>query len=253
MPEHNAKEVDYVPRLPKLEGAFNFRDVGGLPVRGGGRTREGRLFRSDTLQALTDEDVRTLVAELGIGTVVDLRAAHEAITEGRGPLAKQSTVYLNVSLPVARNPIPAAAPGQMTTEIYLRNLEPASSLSRAIALIAAAIDRPLVVHCAAGKDRTGVTVAVLLDIIGVEQEAIVADYLATAPNLDRMNERFETWTQYRLHRASMPTEIYRIEEAAIRLFLDGLYSRYGGGRQWALDSGVDPVLLDLLTRALVER
>ena len=71
-----------------LEGAFNFRDLGGLRLPDGRRIRQGRLFRSDTLQALTPGDVRVLLDELGLRTVVDLRLAKEVEEEGRGPLGE---------------------------------------------------------------------------------------------------------------------------------------------------------------------
>jgi protein-tyrosine phosphatase len=66
-----------------LTGAFNFRDLGGLPTADGRRTRSGLLFRSDTLQALTEADVTQLVRSLGVMLVMDLRDAGEAIGEGR--------------------------------------------------------------------------------------------------------------------------------------------------------------------------
>lgn len=68
-------------------GTANFRDLGGLPTENGGRTRSGRLFRSDTLQELTEPDVDVLVHEIGLRLVVDLRASGEVETEGRGLLA----------------------------------------------------------------------------------------------------------------------------------------------------------------------
>ena len=66
---------------PALTGAFNFRDLGGLPTADGRRTRPGRLFRSDTLQALTVADVTHLVASLGVVLVIDLRDTDEAVEQ----------------------------------------------------------------------------------------------------------------------------------------------------------------------------
>jgi protein-tyrosine phosphatase len=68
---------------PALTGAFNFRDLGGLPTADGRRTRPGRLFRSDTLQALTEADVTYLVESLSVMLVIDLRDTDEAVEQGR--------------------------------------------------------------------------------------------------------------------------------------------------------------------------
>jgi hypothetical protein len=76
--------------LPPLDGAFNFRDLGGLPAAGGQAVRAGVLFRSDTLQALTEQDVTRLVDALGVELIVDLRGGAEAVEQGRGLLAGAS-------------------------------------------------------------------------------------------------------------------------------------------------------------------
>jgi hypothetical protein len=90
---------------PALTGAFNFRDLGGLPTADGRRTRPGRLFRSDTLQALTEADVTHLVESLGVMLVIDLRDSDEAVEQGRGLLGQSSLGYVNLPLKAA----PAAA------------------------------------------------------------------------------------------------------------------------------------------------
>ena len=177
--------------LPALSGAFNFRDLGGLPTAEGRLTRAGRLFRSDTLQALTEADVTYLIQALGVMLVMDLRDADEAVEQGRGLLDRSPLCYVN--LPLEAAPAANAAPGRVggaTLDFYLGHLDSTSSvLPLALQILAVSLTRPTVVHCAAGKDRTGLVVALVLGIAGVRDEAIVADYMATAQNMQRINER----------------------------------------------------------------
>jgi protein-tyrosine phosphatase len=233
----------------KLTGAYNFRDLGGLATRDGGRLRHGRLFRSDTLQELTDEDVARLVDELKIAFVIDLRQAAEAVEEGRGPLARLPVSYANV--PLVDVDAPAGAPGELTVTQYLDHLEHDPNLVVAVELVASVVHRPTVFHCAAGKDRTGVVTALVLGLLGVDDEQIIADYMVTATHMDRITERFGRWPRYRRNMASLPAEIYRVEEHTIRTFLRELAHRYGGAAGWARTKGVDPDVERRLAAALL--
>jgi protein-tyrosine phosphatase len=245
------------PAAATLTGAFNFRDLGGLPTIDGRRTRSGLLFRSDTLQALTKEDVAHLVKSLSVMLVMDLRDAGEAIGEGRGLLGDSPLSYVNIPLepaPTVAAPSHAApAPGSATLDFYLGHLDPGSPvLPLALQILAVALTRPAVVHCAAGKDRTGLVVALVLSVIGVRDEAIVADYMATAQNMPRINERFQSWPRYREHMAAADPELYHVQEHAIQAFLRELDQRHGGARTWATRRGVPGSLLDMLTDRLLE-
>jgi len=231
-----------------LSGAYNFRDLGGMRARGGGVLRTGRLFRSDTLQELTDDDVARLVDELQLAFVIDLRQAAEAVEEGRGPLARLPVCYANVPLVDLDS---AGAPGELTATQYLDHLEHDPNLVVAVELVASVVHRPTVLHCAAGKDRTGVVTALLLGLLGVAHEQIVEDYMVTATNMDRITERFGRWPRYRQNMASLPAEIYRVEERTIRTFLRELDHRYGGAAGWARARGVEPEVERRLAAALL--
>jgi protein-tyrosine phosphatase len=236
--------------LSPLGGAFNFRDLGGLKTRDGRSTRRGRLFRSDTLQALTPEDVVRLLAEIGLEAIVDLRVAHEVAEEGRGPLASHPKIsYLNTPLAMASAVgVPAE---EVLNALYLGSLAPGSMLPSAVGHVAALAGRPTVFHCAAGKDRTGLVAAVVLRLLGVDDEVIVADYMASAHNMPRMLQRFASWPRYRDHLAGMPPQVYAVEEPPIRLFLAELDKRYGDAHTWALSNGIRVEVLHELVRALV--
>ncbi|MHC1559085.1 tyrosine-protein phosphatase [Actinomycetospora sp. C-140] len=232
-------------------GTRNFRDLGGLPAGAGRRTRHGVLFRSDTLQALGDADVALLVERLGLEVVIDLRVGAEAVEQGRGPLASRDVTYLNAPLrEAAPNDEP---PARQALLFSLAHLEaPTSVLGSVVRAAAAFAGRPTVVHCAAGKDRTGLVVTLLLALAGVEREAIVADYLASGPNMAAVMARFATWPRYRDHMASVAPEMYMAHESTVRGVLDALDDRFGGAHGWATARGIDAALLARFPELLTE-
>jgi protein-tyrosine phosphatase len=234
----------------ELDGAFNFRDLGGLRAGAGLLVRPGVLFRSDTLQALTPEDVSYLVDELWLELIVDLRIGAEAVSEGRGPMAEVPVTYLNA--PLRDLPVSDLPPREQSLHFYLEHLaSPTSPLSTVIRVISALAGRPILVHCAAGKDRTGLVTALLLRLLGVDDEDIVADYLRTERNMARVIERFRGWPRYRDHMAVVPAEVYQAQEYTIRGFLDGLDHYHGGADAWSHSRGIDEVVLRRLREGLL--
>jgi len=184
-----------------LQGAVNARDVGGLPTADGATIRPGALIRSASLGHLTEADVRHLVGDLGVRRVVDLRTDIEVDRDGPGPMHAQPDVVIHhLSLypdtadrtelppgPVAGSPDPLlpwqgqrfAAEHSPVVAAYLRYLEQRpDSIVAALRAIAEPAGATLV-HCAAGKDRTGMVVALALTVAGVPRELIAADYAHT--------------------------------------------------------------------------
>ncbi len=232
-----------------LDGAFNFRDLGGLPTACGRTVTHGRLFRSDTLQALSERDVALLRDQIGLRVVVDLRLAHEVNEEGRGLLAAEGSIgYVHAPLEMASTA--GIAPDQVLEALYLQCLASPSTL-HAVDRIAAHAGEPTLFHCAAGKDRTGVVAAMVLGLLGVDDEAIVADYLDSAPNMPRMLARFAGWPRYRDHLAAMPSQVYAVKEAPIRTMLKALRKQHGTVREWALRGGIPAASIDRLQRELI--
>ena len=237
-------------RSQVVEGAFNFRDLGGLRAAGERRVRPGVLFRSDTLQALSLEDVSYLVDELSLELIIDLRIGPEAVTEGRGPMAATPVSYLNA--PLHDLPVSDLPAREQSLHFYLNHLaSPTSPLSTVIRVVSALAGRPTLVHCAAGKDRTGLVTALLLRLLGVDDEDIVADYLRTEQNMARVIERFRGWPRYRDHMAAVPAEVYQAQEHTIRGFLDGLDRSHGGAEAWSRSRGIDDVVLRRLREGLL--
>ncbi|MCF6743033.1 tyrosine-protein phosphatase [Blastococcus sp. KM273128] len=204
-------------RWIRLDGTTNMRDLGGLPTTDGGRTANGRILRSDNLQTLTDADVRRLVAELGLRQVVDLRTTAEILLEGRGPLrAVPAVTHRHFTLLPERghhtdvfaveDEDPQLELGTGWTESLLPRQvaahdegEPpavrsylgylgqrSENVVGALRALTRAPGGASVVHCAAGKDRTGVVCALALAVAGVPHEEIVADYALTAEIIDAL-------------------------------------------------------------------
>lgn len=234
-----------------LEGAYNFRDLGGLRTRDGRRLRSGRVFRSDTLQALTASDVNRLRAVVGLRGVVDLRRVDEVLTEGRGPLADAAEIrYANTPLDMAATE--GVAPDQVMRQLYLGCLAPEAALITAIERLSDMAEHPVIFHCAAGKDRTGVLAAVVLRMLNVADEHIVADYMRSAAAMDRMIERFRTWPRYRAHMEQAPPQAYAVDAAPLMEVLNSLDRDHGGVHQWAESRGMNPGRVEWLAELWLE-
>src|SRR6185369_4931153 len=198
----------------RLDGTTNMRDLGGLPTADGGRTLPGRILRSDNLQTLSPDDVARLLG------VIDLRTTAEILLEGRGPLRGIPEVtHRHFSLIPERGhhtdvfaveeddpmgdlpsgwtesllPRQTAAHDQAeppAVRSYLGYLaDRGDHVVGALRALAAQEPGASVVHCAAGKDRTGVVVALALAVAGVPAEAVVADYAATGERTEAIMAR----------------------------------------------------------------
>ncbi len=169
-------------RRMDVAGTHNFRDVGGYPA-GGRRTRPGQLFRSDALSGVTAAGAAEL-AMLRIGIVVDLRTELELAQDHSADVLPGA---LRVHLPIHGGSRRSIMEGDHVSleKLYLHVLEDSAwSLTAAVSIIAESGTTPVLVCCTAGKDRTGLVIALALTAAGVDREAVVADYMLSALNLD---------------------------------------------------------------------
>ncbi len=181
------------PPEPELTGVRNFRDVGGLSTTDGRRVRRGRLFRSGHLAHATDDDA-VFLSSLGLHTIFDFRNASDMALEGPDVSLKG---VRNVNMPLSD---PAAGAGfwkivrngdldalraalgdgkaaaSMTRSYRTLILDRTDEHSRMLELLAED-SVPALMHCAAGKDRAGTSIAIVLLALGVSREEIEADYL----------------------------------------------------------------------------
>ena len=178
------------PHWIELDGVVNMRDVGGLPTTDGGQVATGRLLRSDNLQDLTEADVDAL-EQLGVTDIVDLRSDVELQLEGPGPLRARDLTHHHHSLfrddlrEVTAPRRPSCSRGRSRTRTaadaeprldddywashYLGYLaHRPDSVSAALQVVAHSRGATIV-HCAAGKDRTGTVVGLALSVAGVER------------------------------------------------------------------------------------
>jgi len=247
-------------RWVRLDGAVNVRDLGGLPTADGGTTVHGRTFRADNLQGLSPADVRRLVDDLDLRTVVDLRTSVEVEREGPGPLTREpAVVHRHCSLfpeggrmtdvdadqllPWQDDDVRAAAKDADTANPaigyylgYLRD-RPDSIVAALRAMTEPDHGGTAIVHCAAGKDRTGVVVALALTAAEVTREAIIADYVATGDVLDGILDRLRRSPTYAEDLDDRPPDAHRPRARTMQRFLEILDERYGGPLGWLEKAG----------------
>ena len=195
-----------------LDGLANMRDVGGIPTIDGGKIVPGRLLRSDNLQTLTTSDIDQLLG-LGLTDVIDLRSDYEANQEGPAPLdasgvrVQRFSLFREWELGVG-DAKPDGRPEVMPEEaLPWIDLEPSVELDNDAASVyfSYLVDRPdsvlaalrtiaqapgaALVHCAAGKDRTGTLVALALSVADAERQAIIDDYTASSDRIEKIVAR----------------------------------------------------------------
>jgi protein-tyrosine phosphatase len=247
---------DDADRHIAFEACFNFRDIGGYPSQEGRTVRWGRYYRAGRQDRMTEQDLRR-ARELGIKTQIDLRAPAEIEDQSRGPLEAMGANYVHVPV------IPEGGSAELARIVgdtgisgrrYLGYLEfGPQTWIRLFEIFAEAGSQPLVVHCTAGKDRTGVATAFLLSVLGVERELIVVDYRLTNRDVARQADFIEATTglpegmdrEALLRAAGVPNE-------AISDFLAGLDERYGGPLDFLRSIGIAETTLKAVRGAFLE-
>ena len=277
-------------RWIELDGAVNVRDVGGLPTVDGRTTRPGVLLRADNLQDLSEGDVRRLVDELHLQTVVDLRSHGEAHLAGPTPLEQtgvrthrfslipewdgepddpehdREDVDRAVEQALVDDQVEKALPTLSDfsararrrkdptdlTEHYVGYVQQAgANVGRALQVLADPDSGPVLVHCAAGKDRTGVVVALALSLAGVVRDAVVQDYLRSAERADRILARLKATDTYGPSLADVPVADITPRAASMEGFLDWVDQTYGGPHALVMSLGVDETAIARLGVRLV--
>jgi len=233
----------------------NLRDLGGLPTEDGATTTHGVLLRS----AMPSADDR---GPDGVhwppSLVLDLRSTAESGPSH--PLAASGATVRQISLLEALRPdgVQSADPqvvARMATgglqSLYLGMLEVARHELVEVARQVASHDGPTLVHCAAGKDRTGVAVAMILRTAGVSRDAVVKDYLATGAAMDAVLRRLQLSGPIDPRRPA-PASYLAIPQDAIDAVLDVWDSHAGGTAGWLYDAGADARVIDGLRGRLVD-
>ncbi len=228
-------EVGFAPAT-----VFNFRDLGGAPTVDGRSVHYGRLYRSDSLHRLTESEC-TQLCSLGIRTVLDLRRPYELARDGR--IRETDGLADSPLHPVHRewNPArydPADGPARFLADRYLDMAdEGAAGFGDALRLIADPRHAPVVMHCFAGKDRTGVLASLVLSLLGVPDPHIAADYALSERAQASVSAQILAEAVGR-PRSEPPIAFVVCPPEAIMMFLTRLRQRYGSVRGFAAHAGV---------------
>jgi len=171
--------MDSTVRIP-VDGTFNLREPAGYPAAHG-VTRSGVLYRSDGLKSLTERG-RVQLVELGVHTIIDVRDDFEREVQ---PDALDGLEIDTVHIPVYEGSAAAnSGPGITLPSMYESIVvEHGEVVVSALRLIASPETGPVLVHCTAGKDRTGIVIALALRAVGVAPDVVIADYARSESNL----------------------------------------------------------------------
>lgn len=228
-----------------LDGTVNARTV--VP---------GALLRSDNLQALTADDVRRLIDDHDLEVVLDLRTDVESVMEGPGPLTQEPRVRIehrslypdsggNTDLDADTvRPWGDALEGAFADEppvvraylSYLRRRP--DSIAESVRTIARA-DGAVLVHCAAGKDRTGVVVAMALSAAGADDTTVVADYMASAERIEAIMNRLVASPTYHAELVGHDPQDHAPRVGTMERVLQIVGEEHGGAAAWLTANGLD--------------
>jgi protein-tyrosine phosphatase len=213
----------------------NLRDLAGLRLAGGGTVPAGVLYRSDA--PYPGDAVPETVSVWPPATVIDLRSTGEAaarycwpagVIVHHVPLMRQAAVVGAADSGRPGRPLPSSL-----EVVYRRLLDMIPHRLASLLGPAANSDGPVLVHCTAGKDRTGVAVAVLLLVGGAEPADVVADYTASAPNMTALLERLNALGRSLPADIDASSELLAAPAEAINVVVDRLTGWPGGPQAWA--------------------
>lgn len=247
------------PRRVDFDGPRNFRDLGGYPAGDGHATRWGVLYRADRLDRMTDADLERF-AELGIARVYDLRHGYE---RDRYPDPVPSVHVPVMSKVMAAGPRPDIAAlvdhddgRAFMRDMMLRLLEHAApELGELITAFADPDDLPVVFHCSAGKDRTGVVAALVLETLGVDREIVIDDFALTGEY--RADGEDSAGFAMMLQHGFAPevaAGALGAPRSMMSELLDEIDRRWGGAERYLAErAGLRPATIDALRSTLVGR
>lgn len=246
--------------LIPLTGGVNFRDIGGYKTADGRQVKYGIVYRSGTLDALTGDDLQTL-SDLTITRVFDLRLEEEA--EKQPDRLPPNAVYEHTPIQAGSNPITRVVSlmrnidrlNEFVVNSYTKHLIDAEAKTYAgIFKKIAAEDGASVIHCTAGKDRTGVGVALLLSALGVPDETIVADYSLSNRSYDMYYKDAVDQLAPLKKLGILPEDISGLlvsDPEFMRQSLRYLHECYGSAEAYLQKAGVDAATLNKLQSRLL--
>jgi protein-tyrosine phosphatase len=264
----------------QLSGVWNLRDVGGLTTSNGAMVRAGRFLRSGQLSGIDDAGQRMLI-EIGIGDIADLRSPHEIDRYGPDRVP-ESVVVHHLPFPdidgasgesphehayqrmiredLSPEELPAAEMAFMTTE-YQRFAQLTGG-QRAVRQLISLLGegKPVLAHCFAGKDRTGFAVAVVLEALGVQWDAVLGDYLRSNDAVPQLRETMVEMLEQRddispeaadAARTRLSDNVLGVRPEYLSAARDTIEATYGSLGGYLRAAGVEPTHIDALRAALL--
>ena len=233
-----------------FEAVFNFRDLGGYTTADGRSVKWRTVFRADGVHRLSVDDL----APLGVKTVLDLRT-HDELERGR--FTHDSIGYHH--LPIIQTPWSERGfEGELDAISFLADRyvdmldEGRDSIARALHILSDPTALPLVFHCAAGKDRTGVVAAIVLSVLGVHDDVIAADYSLSRLGMGRFKEWIvATFPDYADSMTQQPEAFLEAPAEAMHLFLERVRAAFGSVDGYVTGLGVSDATLDAVRENLL--
>lgn len=259
---HHAQESQH-PRILSIDGVINFRDLGGYQTANGEQVQWGKAYRSAQLDRLTEQGVEQMTG-LGIKTVIDLRFEEETMryptVRSAFPEARiitwqdesqdQELVQQSADMRFSwRDSLASNDPAKVREAMrvnYPKKLYSHRAIYRKMLLRLIDDAAPLVFHCAAGKDRTGVAAALILSLLGVPNDTIIEDYLLTQQEIGKLtqtwlaggatdNENYQDFqSKLASHDPAVVAPIFTADISYITTLLDYVDEQYGSFEQYTL-------------------
>ncbi|MCC6381210.1 MAG: tyrosine-protein phosphatase [Dehalococcoidia bacterium] len=226
------------------EGVHNFRPLAPYPLAGGGHIRPGMVYRSGALELMTEADRVWLTEEVRIARVLDLRHPDELGAAAPAHAIADRALHLSIfpetgtqaDMIAELNGLYGTGP---TPERYLHYLRVGGRrFARAVTMLAEADSYPVLIHCTAGKDRTGVLIALLMDVLGASEHDIATEYGLSNAAVERLIAYAGATNR---HMEGTPEEIRaRLATPPERMagFIDLLRAHYGSAEGYLLGEGV---------------
>ncbi len=227
---------------------LNFRDLGGLSTADGRQVRNGLLYRSDDIGALATADWHAMQADLGLVAAIDMRSGFEDEMAAGAQTVDGGVVVHRIPI-LDGSMMHAAESGELDLGQMYRHIVEESGKALAEGVNAVADAMPALVFCTAGKDRTGLLVAIVLEAIGVQRSEVVADYVrsgdATPALRARMYERFGD------RAPQVPDELFTAPRPVIEATLDAVVDDHGSAARYLIEHGADAGALGRLEAQLL--
>ncbi|MFU0790012.1 tyrosine-protein phosphatase [Virgibacillus proomii] len=227
-----------------LEGSFNFRDLGGYETKSGRKVKSGILFRSGNLQNLTQNDIITL-KKIGIRTIFDLRGSDEAKKHPTPKIPEVTNRHLpliEIDRDAIRSPKDLADfsfqqeedPGQVLIQLYRKVTKNVPVYKSILTTLLENPQAPILFHCMAGKDRTGVTAALTLHMLDVPEKLIFQDYLFTNQFIDALKTNLQV-EKIQADKALIQAMLEARREY-LQAFFDEIKSQFGSVDQYVKEA-----------------